>query len=400
MTEAVIIDAVRSPIGRYGGALKEWRPDDLVAHVIKRLIARNPTIKDKVEDVILGCANQAGEDNRNLARMAALLAGLPVDVAAVTVNRLCGSGLEAINQASQAISANAGDIFIAGGVESMTRAPLVFAKPEIAFPRGNQTIFDTTIGWRFINEVFAAEYPPYTMGETAEHLAQRFAISREEQDAFALRSQEKWALAQAGGLFEDELVPVSTNQHDRQRAQAFCQDEHPRPQSNLAKLAGLPPVFKKNGTVTAGNSSGISDGAACLLLTAKTTAEKMHLAPMATVLAHAVAGVDPAYMGIGPVPATLKALRRANLSINDIDLIELNEAFAAQALACIQELGLDINKVNVNGGAIAMGHPIGCSGARIMTTLLHEMKRRKAKLGLATMCIGVGQGVATVVSLN
>jgi 3-oxoadipyl-CoA thiolase len=400
MDDAVIIDAVRTPVANYGGALKNWRPDDLLAHVIKHLLERNQFPAMMIEDVIIGCSNQAGEDNRNVARMAALLAGLPVTVAAVTVNRLCGSGLEAINQACQAIKTKAGEVFLAGGVESMTRAPMVMSKPEIGFPRGNQTIFDSTLGWRFINERLAECHHPYSMGETAENLVERFEIGRDEQDAFALRSQNNWQSAHKKGLFADEILGVPLKGKPGDKTTIFTQDEHPRPNSNLQDLHQLKPVYREKGTVTAGNSSGINDGASVLLITSRSKAEELGLKPMASIVAHAVAGVDPAYMGLGPVPASRKVLERANLSIHDIDLIELNEAFAVQSLVCIRELEMDPAKVNVNGGAIAIGHPIGCSGARLMTTLVHEMKRRKAKLGLATMCIGVGQGIATVVSLN
>jgi 3-oxoadipyl-CoA thiolase len=398
MKEAVIVDAVRTPIGKHAGALKDWRPDDLAAHVIKQLVARTGIDPEEIEDVILGCANQAGEDNRNVARMAALLANLPVSVAATTVNRLCGSGLEAINQAVKSVQCEAGDLFIAGGVESMTRAPLVMGKMETGFERGERICFDTTLGWRFVNPKLAVCHHPYSMGETAENVAERYKITRSEQDAFANESQNRWRKANDAGYFAKEIVPVELP--GRKNDTLFSQDEQPRPDSSLEALARLKPVFREGGTVTAGNSSGINDGAAALLIMSRAKAKELGLTPMATVLSQAVAGVDPAYMGIGPVPATLKALERARLTIKDIALTELNEAFAAQSLACIKELALDPEKVNVNGGAIAIGHPIGCSGARIMTTLLHEMKRRNVKLGLATMCIGVGQGIATVVSLN
>jgi 3-oxoadipyl-CoA thiolase len=398
MKEAVIVDAVRTPIGKHAGALKDWRPDDLAAHVIKQLVARTGIDPEEIEDVIFGCANQAGEDNRNVARMATLLANLPVSVAATTVNRLCGSGLEAINQAVKSVQCEAGDLFIAGGVESMTRAPLVMGKMETGFERGEKTLFDTTLGWRFLNPKLAACHHPYSMGETAENVAERYKVTRSEQDAFAAESQKRWKKANDAGYFAKEIVPVELT--GKKQDTLFSEDEQPRPDTNLEALARLKPVFREGGTVTAGNSSGINDGAAALLITSRVKAKEMGLTPMATVLSQAVAGVDPAFMGIGPVPATLKALERARLTIKDIALIELNEAFAAQSLACIKELGFDPEKVNVNGGAIAIGHPIGCSGARIMTTLLHEMKRRNAKLGLATMCIGVGQGIATVVSLN
>jgi 3-oxoadipyl-CoA thiolase len=398
MKEAVIVDAVRTPIGKHAGALKDWRPDDLAAHVIKQIVARNGIDAEEIEDVILGCANQAGEDNRNVARMATLLANLPVTVAATTVNRLCGSGLEAINQAARSVQCEAGDLFVAGGVESMTRAPFVMGKLEAGFKRGNQTMFDTTLGWRFLNANLAAAHHPYAMGETAENVAERYKIDRKQQDAFAVESQRRWKNADDAGHFAAEIVPVPLPGNKDQAV--FCQDEQPRPETNLESLSRLKPAFKEGGTVTAGNSSGINDGAAALLIMSAAKAKALGLTPLATVLSYAVAGVDPAYMGIGPVPACRKALERARLTVNDIDLVELNEAFAAQSLACIQELAFNPEKVNVNGGAIAIGHPIGCSGARIMTTLLHEMKRRNAKLGLATMCIGVGQGIATVVSLK
>jgi 3-oxoadipyl-CoA thiolase len=394
--DVVVVDAVRTPIGRYGGALRDVRPDDLAAVVIRALLDRNPQVPPaEVEDVILGAANQAGEDNRNVARMAALLAGLPITVAGATVNRLCGSGMEAVHQAARAIMAGDGDIFIAGGVESMTRAPFVMAKHGDPWERKVE-VFDTTLGWRFVNPRLAQRYPPYSMGETAELVAERWQISRADQDAFALQSQQKAAAALAAGRFRDELVPVLIPQPKGEPLQVDV-DEHPRPDVTLEKLAKLPPAFKPGGTVTAGNSSGINDGAAALLLLSEARAIQLGLQPLARIRAMAVAGVDPAYMGIGPVPATRKALSRAGLTVADVDLVELNEAFASQALACIRELGLDPDRVNVNGGAIALGHPLGCSGARILTTLVHEMRRRQVRYGLATMCIGVGQGIATVV---
>lgn len=396
MRTAVIVDAVRTAIGRYGGALKNVRPDDLGAIVIRALLERNPLDPEWIEDVIFGCANQAGEDNRNVARMSLLLAGLPVTVPGVTVNRLCGSGLEAVNQCAQAVIAGRGDVFIAGGTESMTRAPLVMAKGESPFPRGNREVFDTTIGWRFINPRLADMYYPYSMGETAENVAEQFGITREEQDRFALSSQQKYAKAQAVGKFKQEIIPVEIPGKKGERV-IFSQDEHPRPDTTLEKLAMLKPAFRQGGTVTAGNSSGVNDGASALLIAEEKTAVRLGLKPRARIVASAVAGVDPSVMGIGPVYATRKVLQRAGLSIQEIDLVELNEAFAAQALACIRELDLDMEKINVNGGAIALGHPLGCSGARIMTTLLHEMERRQARYGLATMCIGVGQGIATII---
>lgn len=396
MSEVVIVDAVRTPIGRYKGALKSVRPDDLAAHVIKVLLERNPQVKpEEIEDVVLGCANQAGEDNRNVARMALLLAGLPQEVGGTTVNRLCGSGLDAVNQAARAIMAGEGEIYIAGGVESMTRAPLVMGKPESDFPRGNQELYDTTIGWRFINSKMEEMYGTLSMPETAEEVAKRFGISREDQDQFAFQSQMRYRAAHEAGKFKDELVPLKL-QDRKGNETLFDQDEHPRPETTLEKLAQLKPLFEQ-GTVTAGNASGINDGAAALLLMSAEKAEALGIEPLARYVTSAVAGVEPNIMGIGPVPATRKALQRADLSIEEIDLIELNEAFAAQALACIRQLGIDQEKVNVNGGAIALGHPLGASGARILTTLLYEMRRRQSRIGLATMCIGVGQGIATIV---
>jgi 3-oxoadipyl-CoA thiolase len=396
MRTPVIVDAVRTAIGRYGGTLKDVRPDDLGAIVIRQLLERNPFNPEWIDDVIFGCANQAGEDNRNVARMSLLLAGLPVSVPGVTVNRLCGSGLEAVNQCANAVAAGRGDVYIAGGTESMTRAPFVMLKAETGFPRGHVEMFDTTIGWRFINKRLAEMYYPYSMGETAENVAEQYGITREEQDRFALSSQHKYAKASAEGKFKDEIIPVEI--YDRKgEITLFVQDEHPRPDTTLEKLAKLKPVFRPGGTVTAGNSSGVNDGAAALLLMEEKTAVRLGMKPRARIVASAVAGVDPAIMGIGPVYATRKVLKQAGLNINDIDLIELNEAFAAQALACIRELDLDIDRVNVNGGAIAIGHPLGCSGARILTTLLYEMERREVRYGLATMCIGVGQGIATII---
>ncbi len=393
MSTAYIIDAVRTPIGKYGGALASVRPDDLLAVVIKALVERNPSIDvNAIEDVIAGAANQAGEDNRDVARMSLLLAGLPVTVGGSTVNRLCASGLEAIMQASRAIMCGDGELFIAGGVESMTRAPFVIGKAETAFGRG-QEMHDTTMGWRFINKKLSALYHPYAMGETAENVAERYNVSREEQDAFAAKTQEKYAAAAAAGKFADEIVSVVIE--GKKGSTTFSVDEHPR-LSTPEQLAGLKPAFKKDGSVTAGNSSGINDGAAALLIASEAAVQKFGLKPLAKVKAMAVAGVDPAIMGIGPVPASRKAMARAGIQAADLDLIELNEAFAAQAIPCMRELGLDENKINVNGGAIALGHPLGCSGARISTTLLHEMKRRGGKYGLATMCIGVGQGSAII----
>ena len=397
MKTAYIIDAVRTPIGRYGGTLSTIRPDDLLAHVIKSLFERQRAVDPNlVEDVIAGDANQAGEDNRNVARMAALLAGLPVSVAGNTVNRLCASGLQSIMDASRAIMCGEGDVYIAGGVESMTRAPFVMAKPTVAYQR-NTEIHDSTIGWRFTNKKLSAMHYPYSMGETAENVAKQWKISREKQDEFALASQEKYFAALEKGVWKDEISGVEIFGGKDEKIY-FDTDEHPR-QTSLEKLASLKPSFAKDGTVTAGNSSGINDGAAALLLASEKAVEKLALKPLARVVSMAVSGVDPAIMGIGPVPATQKALQRAGLQIQDLDLIELNEAFAVQSLACIRDLNLDPQRVNVNGGSIAIGHPLGCSGSRISTTLLHEMKRRKAKLGLATMCVGVGQGAAIIYEL-
>lgn len=394
MTSAYIIDILRTPIGKYAGTLASVRPDDLAAHVIRKLLERNPAIDPKqIEDVIFGAANQAGEDNRNVARMALLLAGLPVEVGGVTVNRLCASGLQAIMDASRAALAGDGEIFIAGGVESMSRAPYVMAKPGEAFARKPE-MFDTTLGWRFLNDQLAALYYPYSMGETAENVAATWKIPREAQDEFAFQSQKKYAAAHETGKFKDELVGV-TIQKSKDEFLLFEKDEHPR-LTTPQKLATLKPAFKDGGTVTAGNSSGINDGAAACLVASETAVKRLHLAPMARVVSMAVAGVDPAYMGVGPVPAVQKALKRAGLSIKDIGLVELNEAFASQSLACIGDLGIDPDKVNVNGGAIALGHPLGCSGVRISATLLHEMRRRGVRYGIATMCIGVGQGAAVI----
>ncbi len=394
MKPAYIIDAIRTPIGKYGGALSSIRPDDLLAHVIKALLQRNPGIDvDAIEDVIAGDANQAGEDNRNVARMAALLAGLPVTVAGNTVNRLCASGLQAVMDAARAIICNEGEIYIAGGVESMTRAPFVLAKSKLPFSREAE-LFDTTIGWRFVNKKMSDLYHPYSMGETAENVAKQWKISRHAQDEFALASQEKYFAALEKNNWKYEIAPVELLGGKDEKIY-FEKDEHPR-KTSREKLAALKPAFDKEGTVTAGNSSGINDGAAALLLASEEAVTKYNLKPLAKIVSMAVAGVDPSIMGMGPVPATKKALQRAGLSVNDLDLIELNEAFASQSIACIYDLGLDLEKVNVNGGAIAIGHPLGCSGARISTTLLHEMKRRSAKYGLATMCVGVGQGAAVI----
>lgn len=393
MKPVYIVDAIRTPIGKYGGVLSGIRPDDLLALVIKTLLQRNETIDhNAIEDVIAGAANQAGEDNRNVARMAALLAGLPVTVAGTTVNRLCASGLQAIMDGSRQIACGDAELVIAGGVESMSRAPFVMGKNAEPFGR-NAELFDTTMGWRFINRELAGMYHPYTMGETAENVASHWKISREDQDAFALASQQKYAAAKAADKWADEMAPVEKVQ--KGMVSWITQDEHPR-ETSLEKLASLQPAFKKEGTVTAGNSSGINDGAAAMLLASEEAVKKYDLQPMARVVSMAVAGVDPAIMGIGPVPATQKILKRSGLTLADIGLIELNEAFASQSLACIRELGLDPAKVNVNGGAIALGHPLGCSGVRISATLLHEMYRSGVKYGLATMCVGVGQGAAVL----
>ncbi len=396
--EAFIVDALRTPIGRYAGALGTMRPDDLAALVIAELVKRNAIDPSQIEDVLLGCANQAGEDNRNVARMATLLAGLPVSVAGGTVNRLCGSGLMAVNDACQAILAGSGDIYIAGGVESMTRAPFVMGKPESAMPRGDLKMFDTTLGWRFINDKLSKMYHPYSMGETAENVSEKYKISREEQDKFALSSQQKYGAALKDGKFNDEIVSVSVKQKKGEPI-IVSKDEHPRPETTMADLAKLKAAFREGGTVTAGNSSGINDGAAAVLIASDKKVKELGLKPMARYVASAVAGVDPAVMGLGPIPATKKVLERAGLTMNDIGLVELNEAFAIQVLACVQDLGIDQSKLNVNGGAIALGHPLGATGARVMATLVHEMKRRKVRYGLATMCIGVGQGIATIVEL-
>jgi len=395
MRRAVIVEAVRTPIGRYAGALKSVRPDDLAALVIRELIQRTRIDPASVEDVYLGATNQAGEDNRNVARMAALLAGLPSSVPGCTVNRLCASGLEAVNVAARMIEADLGDVFIAGGVESMTRAPLVMLKSQEAFPRGNPEVVDTTLGWRFTNPKLAQLHHPYSMGETAENVARQYRISREDQDRFALTSQQRACRARETGRFDDEIVPVEVSQKKGPTV-TVRHDEHPRPETTLESLAKLPPAFAKDGTVTAGNSSGINDGAAALLLVEEATAKKMGLKARAHVGRSATAGVDPGCMGMGPVPATRKVLQRAALRLQDVDIIELNEAFAAQALACIRELGLEQANINPNGGAIALGHPLGCTGARLVTTLVHEMGKTNARYGLATLCVGVGQGVATL----
>jgi 3-oxoadipyl-CoA thiolase len=373
-------------VGRYGGVLAGERPDDLAALVIGEAVSRAGVPAGEIEDVWFGAANQAGEDNRNVARMASLLAGLPESVAGVTVNRLCASGLSAVVGACHAIAAGDGDLFVAGGVESMSRAPLVLAKPEHAFPRGDRTAWDTTLGWRFPNPRLEAMFPLESMGETGENVAERYGVSREEQDAFALQSQRRWAAADAEGRFADELVPVGD----------VVRDEHPRPETDEAKLAGLKPAFREGGTVTAGNSSGINDGAAALVIASEERARELGVEPLGAFVGSAVAGVDPRVMGIGPVPAVQKLLGRAGVEVGELDLVELNEAFASQSLVVIRELGLDPEKVNVNGGAIALGHPLGMSGARLVVTLLHELRRRGGRYGLATLCVGVGQGQAAL----
>jgi 3-oxoadipyl-CoA thiolase len=386
MSRAVILSAVRTPVGRYGGVLAGERPDDLAALVIGEAVSRAGVPAEAIEDVYFGAANQAGEDNRNVARMAGLLAGLPDSVAGVTVNRLCASGLSAVVSACHAVVAGDGDLFVAGGVESMSRAPLVMAKPDAAFPRGNQMVWDTTLGWRFPNPRLEEQFPLESMGETGENVAERYGVSREEQDAFALQSQQRWAEADGAGRFADELVPVGD----------AVRDEHPRPDTSAEKLAALKPAFRSEGSVTAGNSSGINDGAAALVIASEERARDLSAEPLGAFVASAVAGVDPRVMGIGPVPAVRKLLERAGVEAGDLDLVELNEAFASQSLVVIRELGLDPERVNVNGGAIALGHPLGMSGARLVVTLLHELRRRGGRYGLATLCVGVGQGQAAL----
>jgi 3-oxoadipyl-CoA thiolase len=396
LRDAWIVSAVRTPVGRHGGVLKSIRPDDLAAVAIKAAVERSAIEPALLEDVILGCANQAGEDNRNVARMAALLADLPVAIGGQTVNRLCGSGLQAINSAAHAIMVGDGDAFVAGGVESMTRAPYVMPKPESPFERGNREVFDTTLGWRMVNPRLAERHHPYSMGETAENVAEQCGVSREEQDEFALRSHQRAVAAIEEDRFSDQIVPVIVPQAKGEPI-TVDRDEHPRPDSSLEALAKLRAAFRDGGSVTAGNSSGINDGASATVVVEAELARREGLTPLARVVSTAVAGVDPSVMGLGPVPATRKALARAGLSVGDLDLVELNEAFASQSIACIRELGLDPEKVNVNGGAIALGHPLGMSGARLVTMLTHELRRRGGRYGLATMCIGVGQGIATVV---
>ena len=386
MARAVVLSAVRTPIGRYGGALAHVRPDDLAGIAIAAAVERAGIEPGSVDDVYFGCANQAGEDNRNVARMGGLLAGLPDTVAGVTLNRLCASGLSAVISASHAVMAGDADIAIAGGVESMSRAPLVMSKPEAAFQRGNQTVWDTTLGWRFPNPRLEELFPLESMGETGENVAEQFGISRHDQDAFALRSQQRWAKANAAGRFTDELVAVGD----------VAVDEHPRPDSTVDGFAALRPAFRKEGSVTAGNSSGINDGAAALVIASEEKAEELGIEPLGAFVASAAAGVDPRVMGIGPIPAVRKLLARTGIDASQLDLVELNEAFASQSLAVVRELGLDEERVNVNGGAIALGHPLGMSGARLVVSLLHELRRRRGRYGLATMCVGVGQGVAAL----
>ena len=386
MAEAVILAGVRTPVGRYGGALSEHRPDDLAALAIAAAVERAGVEAGEIEDVYFGCANQAGEDNRNVARMAGLLAGLPETVAGVTVNRLCASGLSAVVSACHAIRAGEGELFVAGGVESMTRAPLVMAKPDRAYERGDRTVWDTTLGWRFPNPRLEEKFPLESMGETGENVAERWSVSREDQDAFALESQRRHAAAAEAGRFRDELVSVD----------GIDADEHPRADTTLEKLSSLKPAFREGGTVTAGNSSGLNDGAAALVVASQEKARELGVEPLGRFVASAVAGVDPRVMGIGPIPAVRKALARAGIEVADLDLVELNEAFASQSLHVIRELGLDTGRVNVNGGAIAVGHPLGMSGARLVVTLLHELRRRGGRYGLATLCVGIGQGQAAV----
>ncbi|HET8563924.1 MAG TPA: thiolase family protein [Candidatus Binatia bacterium] len=396
MKEAVIVEALRTPMGRHGGILKDIRTDDLAAYIVSKLVEKTGINKEEIEDVYLGCTNQAGEDSRNVARNASLLAGLPYTIPGATVNRLCGSGLEAINQAGRAIETDHGDLFVAGGVESMTRGPWVMGKSAVPFQRGDVTMYDSSLGWRFPNPRMGELYSLINNGETAENVADKYQVCRKEQDEFALRSHQGAVAAHESGRLKDEIVPVEIPQR-KGAPLVHERDEGPRADTSLEKLAALQPSFKKGGTVTAGNSSPLSDGAAALLLTTPQKAEQLKLKPVVRIIASAAAGVHPNYMGIGPIPATQKALKRAGLTMDQIDLVELNEAFASQVLACVRELGIDPKKLNVNGGAIALGHPLGCSGARIMTTLIHEMKKRGSRYGLATMCIGVGQGIATVV---
>ena len=396
MKEAVIVEAVRTPMGRHGGILKDVRTDDLAAYIIAKMVEKTGIDKDQIEDVYFGCTNQAGEDSRNVARNASLLAGLPYTIPGATVNRLCGSGLEAINQAAHSIETENGDLYVAGGVESMTRGPWVMGKPANAFQRGDAQMYDSSLGWRFPNKRMGELYSLINNGETAENVAEKYNIGREDQDKLALASHQKAIAAQAAGRFKEEMIPFEIAQRNG-KTLVHDKDENPRSDTSLELLAKLQASFKKGGSVTAGNSSPLSDGAAALLVTTPEKAQQLNLKPLARVVATAAAGVHPNYMGIGPIPATQKALKRAGLTIDKIDLVELNEAFASQVLACARELEIDLNKLNVNGGAIALGHPLGCSGARMMATLVHEMKKRGSRYGLATMCIGVGQGIATIV---
>jgi 3-oxoadipyl-CoA thiolase len=397
MKTAVILGAVRTPIGRFRGGLSSVRPDDLAALVVRAIVERHDIDPSDVEDIYMGCTNQGGEDNRNIARMAGILAGLPYSVPGVTVNRLCASGLEAVNQACRAIRAGEGDLFIAGGVESMTRAPLAMAKAGVAFPVGHQTVYDTTLGWRFPNPKMEALFPLEALGCTGENIAERWEISRTDQDVYALGSHQKALEAQAAGRFDDEIVPVTVPQHKGDPV-VVSADEGPRADTSLERLGRLRPVFRKGGSVTAGNSSSLNDGSCAMLVASEERARSLGIEPMARFVGSAVAGVDPEIMGVGPVPATRRLLERTGVALGEIDLVELNEAFAVQSLYCVRELGLDPDVVNVNGGAIALGHPLGCSGARILTTLVHEMKRRGSRYGLASLCVGVGQGVSTLVA--
>lgn len=392
MERAVIVEAIRTPIGRYAGGLKEVRPDDLAALVVGQAVQRVKVDPASIEDVYFGDANGAGEDNRNVARMAVLLAGLPVEIPAATMNRLCGSGMQAVVAATRELETGNGTVFLAGGVESMTRAPYILEKPQREYARGAQTLHDSTLGWRMVNPRMAELYPPISLGQTAEVVARRYAITREAQDRWAMESHRKAVAAQEACRFSSEIVPVPLPD-----GTTFDRDEGPRSDTTLEKLAALKPAFEKDGTVTAGNSSPLNDGAACLVIMSETHAERVGARPLARIVAAASAGVDPSCMGLGPIPATRKALARAGIRVDDLELVELNEAFASQVLACIQDLGLDPDRVNPNGGAIALGHPLGASGARIIATLVHELARRKAHYGLATMCIGVGQGIATIV---
>ena len=396
MPDAVIVDALRTPIGRYGGVLAPVRPDDLAARVLAVAVERNGLDPSTLDEVYIGCTNQAGEDNRNIARMASLIAGLPQDVPGATVNRLCASGLEAVVQGARQIRLGEADLVLAGGVESMSRAPFVMLKPERGFPRGNPELVDTTIGWRFINPSLAERHSTESMGETAENVAERFRVSREDQDAFALESHRRAIAAADAGRFDDEIVTVDVAQPKGDPVTIHA-DEGPRPDTSLERLAALKPIFRKGGTVTAGNASQINDGAACVVVASEERARELGREPLARIVSSASAGVDPAVMGIGPVPSTRKALERAGLEPKDIDLVELNEAFASQVLASMRELGFDHDRLNVNGGAIALGHPLGCSGARLIGTLAHELRRRGGRYGVATMCIGVGQGLAAVI---